>query len=383
MVSVFTVGMKKEYAHPVRVHLGLDPVAAHPRRITAGVSDYARALPHRWHLTRDYYTAIKDLALLNVRGIITQAFDDDIQEQVQRLGLARVQVGSVFDPGRLPFVLPDNHAIGAMAADYFLSLGFRTFAYFGPKNHWYALHREQGFVARLSDRSVDVHHAVNKQTAASKQWLAKLRQGTALFCANDIFARTAALHLVQLGRRIPEDVAILGVDNDEAENAMSPVPISSIDPRSREIGHAAAALLDDLMQGRKPTVRQKFIAPAGVIGRRSTELIAVEDRHVAEALALIRDRACNGLDVSQLLAHIPLSRRSLERRFQTILGRGIDSEIRRVRMERAKELLSRTDLSVAEVATRAGYGDIYYFSSAFRKAFGHTPSNWRKENRAR
>jgi LacI family transcriptional regulator len=367
----------------IRVYLGVQLIQAHFRRIVQGAAAFIRAEKVPW-TPMDSWAPLSALGVDRwVKGAILQGGGGAAREQLRALKRPWVQVGATNEPEPDEFaVLPDNRAIGRVAALHFLDRGFREFAFYGTEGHWYSRERMAGFREALAGRPCRVLDRAGRDADWDRELLRFLSQGTALFCANDIFARSAIRHLRESGRAVPEDIAIAGVDDDEIESAQSEIPISSVDPRSEELGWKAAEVLSELLAGRPPANRLTLIPPGPVAVRRSSDIRNIGDPVVAAALSLIRDEACRRLTVAELLRRVPASRRTLERRFHATLGRGIEAEFRRVRLERAKELLASTDLSIGDIADRAGYADIFYFSAAFKKAEGVTPTSWRVAHRA-
>ena len=177
---------------------------------------------------------------------------------------------------------------------------------------------------------------------------------------------------------VPDQVAVLGVDNDEYLCSLSLPPLSSIDMNSEETGYRAAALLDKLMTGRRPPKRLPEIRPAGVIIRRSTDVLATEDRDVIRAVRFIRDHACRPLRVADVTEHVSMSRSSLEPRVRAVLGRTVHQEIRKVQIDTAKTLLADTDLPIKQVAQRCGFKNVQYLTRVFSATVGKTPADFRR-----
>jgi LacI family transcriptional regulator len=171
-------------------------------------------------------------------------------------------------------------------------------------------------------------------------------------------------------------VAVLGVDNDELLCEMSYPPLSSIRLGAEQIGRTAVDLLEKLMQGKKIGAEPARIPPMELVTRQSTDTLAVEDPEVAAALRHIRLHATEGISVKQLMEEVTMNRRTLERRFNSIVGHTPLEEIRRVRLERAKVLL-QTDLPIYEVALQAGFATPEYLATSFRQAEGTTPTAFR------
>jgi LacI family transcriptional regulator len=180
---------------------------------------------------------------------------------------------------------------------------------------------------------------------------------------------------------VPEEVAVLGVDNDLVIGSVSDPPLSSIDLDSRRIGYDAASLLDRLMSGERPASHELLIQPSRVVCRQSTDILAIDDREVAEAIRFIRERAAAGVRVEELVEATGLSRRVLEQRFQRSLHRTPKQEILRVQIDRAKALLADGETPVSKVAGQSGFTSLKYFARAFRRITGTTPRDYRKSAR--
>jgi LacI family transcriptional regulator len=296
-----------------------------------------------------------------------------------------VNVSHQRDDLGLPVVGPDDEAIGRMGATYLLSRGFRNLAFVGIGTHAYSRRRERGFVARLADAGIEpiLHRAPPGGTEATdlaevKAWVASLPPSTAVMGANDIRGRHVVTSCHELGRDVPDDIAVLGVDNDEWQAMLARLPLSSIDPDPVTIGYRAAAMLADLMTGRpRGAWTNELVPPKGVITRRSTDVIASEDPLVARAVAFVRERSLKPLTVDDLLDHVDVSRRSLEMRFRRFLGYSPQQAIWRAHVERAQSLLIETDLPMKDVAQRSGFTSQERFSVVFRRETGSTPTEFR------
>lgn len=318
-------------------------------------------------------------------GVIIQGGSEETWAILRKRRVPVVQVGALRAPvPGVTTVLPDNEEAGRRAAEHFLGRGFGELAFLGARGHHYAEERRAGFLAAGGDA---VRHqwvrayndAAGREALAT--WLGGLPSGTGLFASNDILARTAIRTLEAEGRRVPEDVAVVGVDDDEIESALSPVPLSSVDVRGDGVGQAAAQeLARQLGAGGPGEDGGRVIrVPAGeVVVRRSSDILRVGHPALARSLALIREEAERRLDPAEVARASGVSRRTLERLFQKWLGRGIEAELRRARLERARALLANGELSIGEVAERASFRDIYHLSRAFGEAYGESPSSWRR-----
>ena len=182
---------------------------------------------------------------------------------------------------------------------------------------------------------------------------------------------------------MPEDVAVVGVDNDELLCELSDPPLSSVSLNTQQAGYDAAALLDGLMSGRIQGHHRIMVEPIQVITRRSSEAFALDDREVALALRFIQDNALRPIGVVDVVRHVDCVRRTLELHFQHLLGRSVNQEIQRARLERAKRLLAETGLSVERVAEATGFGSSSYMIRLFQRQLGFTPKQYRDRSRHR
>ena len=179
---------------------------------------------------------------------------------------------------------------------------------------------------------------------------------------------------------VPEEMAILGMGNDSVICETVRPTLSSIDVGARHMGYEAAKLLDRMMAG-KPTKDIIYVSPSHVVVRQSTDLVAIEDADVAQAVRLIRESACTGTGVARIAETVGLSRRALERQFHQYLGRTPKAEIMRVQMERAKMLMVQTDQTSESIARKSGFSSLEYFTRVFRRTVGMKPQAYRKMGR--
>lgn len=313
-----------------------------------------------------------------------------------KLLAARLPVVELFPNPALdiPLVRPDEEVIARLAAEHFLDRGLRNFAFFCTDQAHWPRWRAQAFQRALQDRGYGCHtfNAVPGRSPAGKKarpvddreiirWLQGLPKPCGVFCATDVHAMQLTRSCRTGGILVPEQIAVLGVDNDPVICGVCYPRLSSIELGSARIGYEAAALLDRMMAGQSPPNEGVCIEPVQVITRQSTDTLAIEDPDMAQAARLIREQACRRLRVAQVADALGLSRRVLEQRFRAALHRNPKEEIVRVQMERAKTLLSGTDMPVASVANKSGFTSLVYFSRAFRQQIGLTPRAYRKQHR--
>ena len=182
----------------------------------------------------------------------------------------------------------------------------------------------------------------------------------------------------EAGVAVPEEVAIVGVDNDETLCSICDPPLTSVCPNHEEVGYQGAALLDRMMAGEPAPKQQMLLQPRMIVVRQSTDVSAIEDPAISQALRMIREHACNGLQVREVAEHVPISRSVLQRRFQAVVGRSVHDEIVRVQLRKAEELLRETDLSIGSVAEKAGFNHQEYMGAVFKSRTGMTPREYRR-----
>jgi LacI family transcriptional regulator len=314
-------------------------------------------------------------------GIITRSDDP----RLERTGLPTV---GLFDraegPRGMPMIVNDNFAVGRLAARHLLERGMRSLAWFGPKGELWAEDRLRG--VREAAGACAVHRSRPGRWEAEQErlrsWIGSLPKPVGVVAANDIHGLRALDACRRGGLAVPEEVAVVGADDDAELCELSDPPLSSVSFNPERAGWEAAALLDRLMKGGRPPREASRIAPIGVAARQSTDVLAISDPHVARALHFIRRHAFEGITVRSILAEVPLSRRSLEHRFRKLLGRTPKAEIQRLRIERAKELLAKTELPIARIGDRLAFHQPAYFCARFRRAAGLSPSAFRRRSKA-
>ena len=271
----------------------------------------------------------------------------------------------------------DNRAIGRLAAEYYLGLGFRHFAYVGHDGaHWSCL-RGEGF----STAVLKTHGAAFtflKDDALTAKALKRFPRPLAVLACDD----RIGIQVIELARKarlkVPTEIAVLGVNNDEVLCQLAAVPLSSVDDNGRQTGVEAMNILSAIRAGQRPPEGETLIPPNGVITRASTEITAVGDAEISTALEIIRRDACKGLTVEKLLENLGVSRGTIERRFREVMGHTPFQEIRRIRFETARRLLADTRLKVSAIGRRCGYRDAKRFTKEFHAEVGATPTAWRK-----
>lgn len=365
------------------------------RNVIRGVRAYAIDKPH-WLFRNGPPDPATVRACRKWRpdGVIAHLGAWPLARQILRLGKPVVDIACMLPKVGVPVVDVDHTAVGRLAAEYLLNRGFRHFGFYGSREAYYSRLREQSFSERLAEAGCQASACYGEylpdmpgarrwqgQDQRVQRWLRELPKPAAILASNDIPARYLADQCRQLGLRVPDEVALLGVDDDEFECTLCSPPLSSVAIPSEKIGWEAARLLDQMMAGQPAPAAPIFLPPLGIITRQSTDTLAIGDPVVAAALQFIRRWAHEEIEVSLVAEEAGVARRTLECRFRRLLGRTVLEEIRRRRVELAKQLLASTDLGMAEVARRAGFANAQRLAIVFRQLTGQTPTAYRRQAR--
>jgi LacI family transcriptional regulator len=360
-----------------------------------GVARFARE--HNWHLTTDMLYAAMIPYGWKGDGIISHVgYWKELADFIRNAPGPRVELTHVRRDLGIPCVEGDNQAIGAIAARHFLARGYRNFAWFPFTNDLVNEERRDGYARTITGagfrfKTLPPLHEL-RQFAWYGNWtknLARVREAiralpkpVAIFCYNDCAAANILSACQQLGLPVPEQVAIVGVDNDELLCESVTVPLTSVIHDLEGVGYQGAALLQKLMDGTKPPRRVVRIAPKGIVTRQSSDMLAVDNLEVAHALRSIWDRYAEAnLQVADVVAATRMSRRPLEIAFKREVGRTINHEITRVRIEKVKDLLRHTDLSITGIAAATGFTRPNHLHRVFRADTGISPREFQRRMR--
>ena len=369
--------MRQIATHRRRPVIGVivNNVGGYSRGVVRGITSFAFARAWTCRVQGVNETRTID-SLSDYDGLIVQAATIDALRELQKSKRPLVNVSSALPPGKLASVASDDVAVGRLAADYFLKRGYRSFVFVSQDSRAFVNLRHQGFDARLAEAG---HHC---SRAGDDPALAALLTATekpiAVMGSNDRAALAVLDACRTTGLKVPEDVAVLGVDNDDLVQSLAYPPLSTINTARERIGFEAAAMLEKLMLGQPIATSPMLVPPNGVLTRQSTDLLAIEDDDVADAMRYIAAHAGRRISIPDVLHEVPLSRRQMERKFQAALGRSILDEILRCRIERARQLLSDTELALPQVADASGFTSASYFSVVFAKQVGTTPAEFRR-----
>ncbi|TVQ39476.1 MAG: helix-turn-helix domain-containing protein [Spirochaetaceae bacterium] len=323
-------------------------------------------------------------------GVIARIETETIAGLVRRMRIPTVDVSAARLIRGIPWVETDDESIAALAFDHLVSCGLRNLAFFGDPAYNWSKWRAEHFEKIVTQNGLGYSlYNLPKRTESQPQWysewnriyewLSRLPKPVGIFACYDAWGQQLLEVCRYFGFKVPDEVAVIGVDDDELLCDLSYPSLTSIALNARQTGYMAASLLDRMMSGEPPVEQKYSIKPIGVEKRVSTDLMAVSDPYVARAIAYIRERYMENIQVEDLLRCIPLSRRVLESRFRQMLNRTPHEEIVRVRVEYIKKRLAKSDDQLAVIADEMGFSHPEYLSVVFKKETGMTPSEYRNQ----
>lgn len=381
---------------PRRIALLLDRSLSFVRGVLQGIRAYAARRPewvvrdgpprlHMVHRVREWQP----------HGIIAGLVLPQVARTLIRMRKPLVDTAFALPGLKVPTVDVDHAAVGRMAADYYLQRNFSQFAFYGSESACYSRVEERAFRERLAGAGCEVSSCYSdflpdarasalwrKSAQKTVRWLRQLPRPVAVFACEDTAARYLADLCRQLGLHVPEEVALLGVGNDDLECRITAPWLSSIEVPSQQIGFEAAALLDRRMAGERAPSQPVLLPPLRVVTRHSTDVMAVEDETVQAALRYLRQHIGEPMQVTDLSHALAVGRRDLERRFRRLLGRSVLEEIHKARTEAAANLLIDTHLPVSAVARQAGFTSARQLDVIFGRLKGTTPTAFRRQAQA-
>ena len=387
------------------VALIIETSTAYGNQILRGVSRYIQ-LYANWSIFLDERGRIGNpplwLADWGGDGIICRMTTPDLARALKLRGVPTVDCNETYGFLGLPYLASDADAIGEMAARHLSERGFERIGFCGFENEIWSEKRLRGVKKALDANASSARLCGVFESAADPrsrnavqerarlcQWLETLEFPVGIVACNDVRGQQVLDACQTLGVTVPEQVAVIGVDNSEISCGLSNPPLSSVAPDAQKLGFEAAAWLDRLMKAKansnvaanETVAEQIYLPPLEVVTRQSSDGRAVDDPAIARALHFIRERACDAVSVEEVAAHVRMSRSTLERSFRRHLNCSPQQEIRRLRLQRVQQLLRETDLSLARIAELAGYDHPQYMMAQFKIAFGQTPSQWRAQQR--
>jgi LacI family transcriptional regulator len=369
---------------------------SYQRRKIQGIIDYY-SKHCAWEIHRNQllqpFVMPEDLVEWNGDGIIGEIYSEADLDHLLSLGIPVVNTSSSDIARAVPSVSVDNQAVGCMAAEHLVECKLDRFAFVGPRGLCHVRERLEGFSQALEKsggvceellfepKTEIIKHESYEAIDPSylMDAISSLEFPVGIMASSDRVGFSVLEACRKLGLRSPEDVALVGVDDDDIYCQLAYSTMTSIQPAAGQVGFAAAAMLDELMAGNTPENIRALVPPRKLVFRNSTDTTRSEYPEVARALRFIRNHSHEFIDVTNVLDVVPVSRRWLEMKFKAEVGHGIYQEIRRVHIDRAKELLETTEWPILRIARESGFNNTERFEFAFHKLLGMNASEYRKE----
>jgi len=374
-----------------RVALIIETSNEYARGLLHGIRTYIREHPH-WDIDLDERRRGEATGWLrgwHGDGVIARIENAAIAAEVLESGLPCVDVSAARQVPQIPWVETDDVEIARLAFEHLSERGLRSFAFCAAEEFNWSEWRRKPFEAQCQSAGMPcvVYPAAGRQKNLSHDdqlealaaWLKTLPKPVGVMAAYDTVGRQllAACKLANLP--VPDEVAVIGVDNDELLCDLSDPPLTSVAPDTDATGYMAAELLDQMMSQQRVPAEAHLVKPIGVVSRLSTDTLALADERIAQAVRYIRSHACDGINVGDVLGQLDMSRRMFETAFFKALGRMPHEEIVQTRVRKVKELLSQTDLPLYEIAERTGFKHVEYMSVVFKRKVGMPPSDYREK----
>jgi LacI family transcriptional regulator len=370
------------------------PRGAHQEVFIDGVLRYARDNECNW----SYITAPESLSLSVLDlvgwpgdGILAALNTAEEAECAAAISIPVVNISSALVRSPVPRSIVDNHAIGALAADHLVSKGFQTYAFYGLDGVQYSKDRHAGFEERLAAAGYDSVEFLSKPTFGLggnqwlqqyhvlADWLAQLPTPCGLFAVSDYRARQVLDACRQVELKVPEQIAVIGVDNEQVICEHAFPTLTSVARNDQLEGYRAAAMLHRLLQGKRVPREEDPIPPLQVVERESTATFAVADSRLRQALAFLHEHIEKPITIDQITEHAGVSRRWLEYAFRDVLGETPYQYLRRQRLAMARRLLAENPSDkVYAIAQQTGFSSAKQLAIAFHQDFGMSPREYRR-----
>jgi LacI family transcriptional regulator len=324
-------------------------------------------------------------------GVISRHTTPQFASTCREIGVPLVDLNDTPPIPEVPKIRPDNTGIGYLGAEHFMERGYRHFGYSGFVDLGWSGERRDGFVESLSLAGhpcdvLDVNYPGDltplwdaRQITTLSGWLKRLPKPAAVMACNDMRALQVVSAAKAAGLLVPEEVAVLGANNDTIRCELADPPLSSVATNAFQSGYEAAEHLAHLMVGKDPGLLNQRVEPVGVVTRQSTDILAMGDKNVAAAVSYIREHACHGISVDDVLRHAFASRSQLEKKFRKYIGRSPQAEIRRVQVGKIRQLLFETDFPLKKIAELTGFEHVEYMCVVFKRLTSDSPGSYRKK----
>ncbi|NNM85751.1 MAG: substrate-binding domain-containing protein [Phycisphaerales bacterium] len=392
-------GGRRQAKRPL-VGLFIASEGPYTEQVVQAIAQYARAHTE-WRIGMAGFgdVDLHDIGDGRVAGVIVGPWAErpPLIKAIQKAGIPAVDMAAGAEGSSLPTVLPDDFMVGRHAAEHLLFRGFRNFGFVGLPasfNAYWADRRRDGFVSALESHGMA--SAVFEGSAKGwtrlndarnidelRRWLVRLPKPVGVLAAFDTLAYELLSQARESGVVVPQDLAVIGVDNREWICTLANPTITSIPLDGHSAGTSAAQVLARSLADRKAPIEPMLIAPLAIQSRESTDAFAFSDALVVEALRFIRNQSHKPISVEDILDELLVSRRLLEIRFKKATGRTLQAEIWRTHLEKARTLLVETSGPISAIIEGSGFRSSAVFNVMFRRATGLTPTQFRNQHKRR
>lgn len=371
---------------PHRVGLMVQLSAGTEYDAVEGVLDYVHEQQHHWQFDSNGHVPFlrfDELDLGGIDGLIGIFFEREWADAVIEAGIAAVDTGAALEDQRLVRVTNDDQLIGRVGAHHLMETGLGEFGFVMAADPISSQRRFDGFREAVEESGRTCH--VLTIPAAQREawleliskWLVQVPKPIGVMADDDNLGVDLVNTAAGSGLRVPDDVAVLGVNNDRWTPGITAVPMSSIAVDMRRVGYRAAQVLDELMAGEVPaSVRP--IPPVGVVTRQSTDVTLTQDQLVQKAMRFIRNHVADGISVEDVLAAVGVSAPTLTKRMKAAIGQTPHQAICQARVDRAKQLMDQTDKSLDVISRQCGFARQSRLSEVFKRITGMTPGQYRQ-----
>lgn len=372
------------------------------RQIIEGIGQYLQTSNCNWNIfiEDDFRYKNEMIECLDIDGIIADFDDPDTVSKLLTLltfsHIPTVAVGGSYkDPSyypNIPYVATDNYALVKSAFNHLKSKGISRFAFYGiptPKNgkHW-SIERQNAFISLMEQYHYDNYMIYQGENNSSKNWLnaqhnlkywlQQIPIHTGIIAVTDARARHLLQACESLHIAVPDQLCIIGIDNEEIISYLSRISLSSVMQGTKQIGYKAAKLLDNQLNNKPVTTKPILVPPVSVIEKTSTDYRSITDPYVIQAMHFIRYKLSRGVYVKQILDHLKISRTNLEKRFKKEMNKTIHQVIYEEKLKKAVDLLTKTSIPIKEIIHICRYPSIQYFYHIIKKEYHQTPKALRK-----
>ena len=390
-----------------RISLLFNANKVYDRQVIEGIGEYLQASQCDWDifLEEDFTTNINNFNQWHGDGVIADFDNPEVIKHLENITVPIIGVGGSYqsedDYPDVPYVATDNYAVVEMAFEHLKKKGIEKFAFYGlPQSyvHGWAHERKKAFLQIVEksgySSSVYLGNEVSPQTwkydmNRLSDWLQRLPAGTGVIAVTDARARHVLQACDHLNLMVPDHLSVIGIDNEELARYLTRVSLSSVGQGCKSMGHKAAKMLHNLLEKKSTQMNQDhpakvikhariLVPPSQVYERQSTDFQALKDPYVIQAMHYIRQHACRGIKVEQVLSYVGISRSNMEARFKEERGHSIHQELHDSKLNRAGNLLVSTGLPILEIADLCGYPSLQYMYTIFKKTHNKTPKEYRE-----